>query len=245
MASKISQIEASAVAGNTDAGPLAGARHSEVLAQACKVSEELYRRLEDRFTRDEMVELCFLVGLAALVNRVHATFGTDVDAVTRASVGDAPFCPNCIKDPRDEKVAELKLVQKLEWRRIDELTSGGDGAEAKRQHHEMLAGIGRDVASCRLGREAEAPVIIRVAQHEDCVPEIVARSLESFPYESRAYALPLKIGMDRDRRESKRSHGRIKFAEKDMTQDPIAFGRNKRDNRVARLSKTVHELRFG
>ena len=68
-------------------------RYAEVLTRTCKVSDELYRQLEARFTRDELVELCFLVGLAALVNRVHATFATDVDAATRASVGDAPFCP--------------------------------------------------------------------------------------------------------------------------------------------------------
>jgi alkylhydroperoxidase family enzyme len=68
-------------------------RYAEVLTRTCKVSDELYRRLEARFTREELVELCFLVGLAALVNRVHATFATDVDSETRASVGDAPFCP--------------------------------------------------------------------------------------------------------------------------------------------------------
>jgi alkylhydroperoxidase family enzyme len=68
-------------------------RYAEVLTQTCKVSDDLYRQLEARFTREELLELCFLVGLAALVNRVHATFVTDVDAVTRASVGDAPFCP--------------------------------------------------------------------------------------------------------------------------------------------------------
>ena len=67
--------------------------YAEVLTRTCKVTNELYRRLEARFTREELVELCFLVGLAALVNRVHATFATDVDEVTRASVGDAPFCP--------------------------------------------------------------------------------------------------------------------------------------------------------
>lgn len=67
--------------------------YAEVLTRTCKVSNELYRKLEARFTHEELVELCFLVGLAALVNRVHATFVTDVDDATRASVGDAAFCP--------------------------------------------------------------------------------------------------------------------------------------------------------
>jgi hypothetical protein len=57
----------------------------------CKVSDQLYRQLQARFSREELVELCFLVSLAALVNRVHATFATGVDAVTRASGGAPGF----------------------------------------------------------------------------------------------------------------------------------------------------------
>ena len=68
-------------------------RYAEMLTRTCRVSDEMYRQLEANFTRDEIVELCFLVGLSNLVNRVHATFQTDVDEPTRASVGDAPFCP--------------------------------------------------------------------------------------------------------------------------------------------------------
>ena len=86
----MAQAEASPLFDETDKLVI---RYAEVLTRTCKVSDELYRQLEARFTRDELVELCFLVGLAALVNRVHATFATDVDAMTRASVGDAPFCP--------------------------------------------------------------------------------------------------------------------------------------------------------
>ena len=68
-------------------------RYAETLTKTCRVSDDLYWQLEANFTRDEIVELCFLVGLSNLVNRIPATFQTDVDAQTRASVGDAPFCP--------------------------------------------------------------------------------------------------------------------------------------------------------
>lgn len=44
-------------------------------------------------SREELIELCFTVGLSNLVNRVHATFSRDPDEVTRAAVGDAPFSP--------------------------------------------------------------------------------------------------------------------------------------------------------
>jgi alkylhydroperoxidase family enzyme len=67
--------------------------YADVLTRENRVNDALYARLEARFPRQELVELCFTVGLAALVNRVHATFRTDVDDSTRAEVGDAPFCP--------------------------------------------------------------------------------------------------------------------------------------------------------
>lgn len=68
-------------------------RYAETLTRTCRVSDEMFRQLEAGFSRDEIVELCFLVGLSNLVNRVHATFQTDLDAATRATVGDAPVCP--------------------------------------------------------------------------------------------------------------------------------------------------------
>lgn len=66
-------------------------RYAEMLTRENRVDEKLYAELAARFPREELVELCFTVGLAALVNRVHATFRTDLDGRTRASVGDAPF----------------------------------------------------------------------------------------------------------------------------------------------------------
>ncbi len=68
-------------------------RYAEVLTRENRVSDALYAELEARFPREELVELCMTVGLSALVNRVHATFHTDVDDSTRAQVGDAKFCP--------------------------------------------------------------------------------------------------------------------------------------------------------
>ena len=68
-------------------------RYAEVLTRENRVTDELYAELAARFPQDELVELCFTVGLAALVNRVHATFRTDLDDLTRATVGDAAFCP--------------------------------------------------------------------------------------------------------------------------------------------------------
>lgn len=68
-------------------------QYAEVLTKSNRVSDELYRELAARLSREELVELCFTVGLSNLVNRVHATFSTNLDDVTRAAVGDAAFCP--------------------------------------------------------------------------------------------------------------------------------------------------------
>lgn len=68
-------------------------RYAEVLTRENRVDNALYAELEARFPRDELMELCMTVALSALVNRVHATFQTDVDDSTRAQVGDAAFCP--------------------------------------------------------------------------------------------------------------------------------------------------------
>ena len=56
-----------------------------------RIDDQLYGRLRDLLTEAGVIELCLIVGTANLVNRFHATFHTDVDASTRAALGDA--CP--------------------------------------------------------------------------------------------------------------------------------------------------------
>ena len=68
-------------------------RYAEVLTRENRVDDALYAELEARFPREELLELCMTVALAAFVNRVHATFRTDVDDDTRTQVGDLSFCP--------------------------------------------------------------------------------------------------------------------------------------------------------
>jgi alkylhydroperoxidase family enzyme len=68
-------------------------RYSEQLTRENKVDDALYAELAARFPQQELLELCFTVGLAALVNRIHATFHTDVDESTQTAVADGPMCP--------------------------------------------------------------------------------------------------------------------------------------------------------
>ena len=68
-------------------------RYSEILTRENKVSDALYTELEQTFSREELVELAMTIGLSAMVNRVHATFSTDVDQETLDFVADGPACP--------------------------------------------------------------------------------------------------------------------------------------------------------
>ena len=68
-------------------------KYADVLTRENRVDDGLFNQLAVRFSRDELVELCFTVATAALVNRVHATFRTDLDASTDSAVGDAAYCP--------------------------------------------------------------------------------------------------------------------------------------------------------
>lgn len=68
-------------------------RYADVLTRENRCEDALYAELAQRFPKIELLELSFTVGLSNLVNRVHATFRTDVDASTLASVADGPVCP--------------------------------------------------------------------------------------------------------------------------------------------------------
>lgn len=68
-------------------------RYADTLTRDNLVDDALYAELAARFPEEELVELCFTVGLSALVNRFHATFRTDLDVSTEANVGDVGFCP--------------------------------------------------------------------------------------------------------------------------------------------------------
>ena len=68
-------------------------RYADILTRENRCDDALYAELEKRFPKVELLELSFTVGLSNLVNRVHATFQTDVDVSTLAQVADGPVCP--------------------------------------------------------------------------------------------------------------------------------------------------------
>lgn len=54
------------------------------------IDNQLYGRLEASFSREQIIEICFTVGLSNVINRFHATFLTDVDPETSYVL--APGC---------------------------------------------------------------------------------------------------------------------------------------------------------
>ncbi len=61
------------------------------------IDDALYAELSAFLSRQKLMELCFTVGVANLINRFHATFLTDVDPATTDALGGA--CPLPLPDP--------------------------------------------------------------------------------------------------------------------------------------------------
>ena len=57
------------------------------------IADDLFSRLRDHLSVEQVMELCFTVGVANVINRFHATFLTDVDAATLEELGDVPPLP--------------------------------------------------------------------------------------------------------------------------------------------------------
>jgi len=61
------------------------------------IDDRTYGDLAEHFSQQQMIEICFTVGLSNMINRFHATFLTDVDRVTQEAL--APSCPLSYPDP--------------------------------------------------------------------------------------------------------------------------------------------------
>jgi len=47
------------------------------------IDDELFNSLREHFTLEQLMELCFTIGIAGIINRFHATFHTPLDESTR------------------------------------------------------------------------------------------------------------------------------------------------------------------
>src|SRR3954454_616064 len=69
-------------------------RFAQVSTRSITVDDDLYTEVATHLTTEQVMEAVFLVGLSGLVNRFHATFLTDVDEETLATLTrDGAACP--------------------------------------------------------------------------------------------------------------------------------------------------------
>ena len=74
-----------------DAAEAAIVRYAQKSTRLDRIDDTTYGNLKAHFSDQQLIDICMTVGLSNLVNRFHATFLTDMDAVTTAEVeaGDA------------------------------------------------------------------------------------------------------------------------------------------------------------
>ena len=66
-------------------------QYAQVSTRNGPITNAMYENLLIHFTEQQIIEICFTVGLSNTINRFHATFLTDVDESTKHIL--APSCP--------------------------------------------------------------------------------------------------------------------------------------------------------
>ena len=57
--------------------------YTEELVKNIQISNDLYNRLRQHFSEQMIISLCFTSGISGIINRIHGTFQTDVDDMTK------------------------------------------------------------------------------------------------------------------------------------------------------------------
>ena len=71
-------------------------RYAQRSTRSQSIDDGLYAELSKFLSTRQLMELCFTVGMANLINRFHATFLTDLDPTTTEALGDS--CPLPLPD---------------------------------------------------------------------------------------------------------------------------------------------------
>jgi alkylhydroperoxidase family enzyme len=72
-------------------------RYARISTRSQSIDDALYAELSRFLSTEQLIELCFTVGVANVINRFHATFLTDVDPDTTHALGDS--CPLPLPEP--------------------------------------------------------------------------------------------------------------------------------------------------
>ena len=65
-------------------------RYAQASALMRPITDELWQDLARHFDEEQLIEICFMVGMSQTASRFHATFHTDVDQAVTDAVG--PSC---------------------------------------------------------------------------------------------------------------------------------------------------------
>jgi alkylhydroperoxidase family enzyme len=58
-----------------------------------QIDDDLFAELSEHFTREQIIDLCLIIGMSNVINRFHATFKTDVDQSTLDTILAPGTCP--------------------------------------------------------------------------------------------------------------------------------------------------------
>ena len=67
--------------------------YAQASAMMQPITDEIWHALEQHFDAQQLIELCFMVGMSQTASRFHATFHTNVDDTVTAAVGNACAVP--------------------------------------------------------------------------------------------------------------------------------------------------------
>ena len=72
-------------------------RYAQRSTRMAVIDDQTYGDLAAHFTPEQLIEICFTVGLSNMINRFYATFLTEVDPQTQEAL--APSCPLAYPEP--------------------------------------------------------------------------------------------------------------------------------------------------
>ena len=72
-------------------------RYAQKSTRMDVIDDETYAALREHFSEQQIIEICFTIGLSNLINRFHATFLTELDPATGEALKDS--CPLAFPQP--------------------------------------------------------------------------------------------------------------------------------------------------
>jgi alkylhydroperoxidase family enzyme len=75
-------------------------RYAQRCTRMDAIDDATYGDLAEHFRPEQIIEICFTVGMSNMINRFHATFLTEVDPQTQEAL--APACPLAYPDIPEE-----------------------------------------------------------------------------------------------------------------------------------------------